>query len=120
VSLWLNLSDRVVDIAGERFDCAVRVGDLPVSSLVSVRLVDNRRLCVATPAYLKRAVTPQHPGGLARHAATATARPGGARDDSPARAWFAGASAPRTSAKKPTEVGSSQAPEWLTCSGIPS
>jgi len=31
-----------------------RVGDLPDSSLVSVRLADNRRLCVATPAYLKR------------------------------------------------------------------
>jgi hypothetical protein len=28
----LNLSDRVVDLAGEGFDCAVRVGDLPDSS----------------------------------------------------------------------------------------
>jgi len=37
----------VVDIAGEGFDCAVRVGDMPDSSLVSVRLADNRRLCVA-------------------------------------------------------------------------
>ena len=46
----LNLCDRVVDIVNEGFDCAVRVGDLPDSSLVSVRLADNRRLCVATPA----------------------------------------------------------------------
>ncbi|OYQ38904.1 LysR family transcriptional regulator [Rhodoferax sp. TH121] len=66
VTVSLNLSDRVVDIAGEGFDCAVRVGDMPDSSLVSVRMADNRRLCVATPAYLKRFGTPQTPADLAR------------------------------------------------------
>ena len=66
VTITLNLSDRVVDLAGEGFDCAVRVGDLPDSSLVSVRLADNRRLCVATPRYLERHGTPQHPGELAK------------------------------------------------------
>jgi DNA-binding transcriptional LysR family regulator len=68
VSLSLNLSDRVVDLVNEGFDCAVRVGDLPDSSLVSVRLADNRRLCVATPTYLQRAGTPRHPSELTRHA----------------------------------------------------
>ena len=68
VTISLNLSDRVVDLAGEGFDCAVRVGDLPDSSLVSVRLADNRRKCVATPAYLARHGTPVHPNELARHA----------------------------------------------------
>jgi DNA-binding transcriptional LysR family regulator len=67
VSLSLNLSDRVVDIVNEGFDCAVRVGDLPDSSLVSVRLADNRRLCVATPAYLLRAGSPASPADLVRH-----------------------------------------------------
>ena len=67
VSLSLNLSDRVVDIVNEGFDCAVRVGDLPDSSLVSVRLADNRRLCVASPDYLKRAGTPRTPADLSRH-----------------------------------------------------
>jgi DNA-binding transcriptional LysR family regulator len=67
VSLSLNLSDRVVDIINEGFDCAVRVGDLVDSSLVSQRLADNRRLCVAAPAYLKRAGVPQHPSELIRH-----------------------------------------------------
>ena len=66
VSISLNLSDRVVDLAGEGFDCAVRVGDLPDSSLVSVRMADNRRLCVATPQYLVRHGVPQHPNDLAR------------------------------------------------------
>ncbi len=68
VSLSLNLSDRVVDIVNEGFDCAVRVGDLPDSSLVSVRLADNRRLCVAAPAYLQRAGAPARPTDLMRHA----------------------------------------------------
>ena len=66
VTLSLNLSDRVVDLAAEGVDCAVRVGDLTDSSLVSLRLADNRRLCVATPAYLARAGTPQQPSDLSR------------------------------------------------------
>ncbi len=67
VSLSLNLADRVVDIVNEGYDCAVRVGDLPDSSLVSLRLADNRRLCVATPGYLKGAGLPLTPADLARH-----------------------------------------------------
>jgi DNA-binding transcriptional LysR family regulator len=66
VTISLNLSDRVVDLAGEAYDCAVRVGDMPDSSLVSVRLADNRRLCVATPDYLRRHGTPQHPNDLVK------------------------------------------------------
>jgi DNA-binding transcriptional LysR family regulator len=67
VHLSLNLGDRVVDIVNEGFDCAVRVGDMPDSSLISIRLADNRRLCVAAPAYLQRAGVPQHPNELGRH-----------------------------------------------------
>jgi DNA-binding transcriptional LysR family regulator len=67
VTISLNLSDRVVDLAAEGYDCAVRVGDLPDSSLVSLRLADNRRLCVATPGYLERHGVPQHPNELVRH-----------------------------------------------------
>jgi hypothetical protein len=44
VTISLNLSDRVVDLTGEGYDCAVRVGDLPDSSLISVRLADKQRL----------------------------------------------------------------------------
>ncbi len=68
VTISLNLSDRVVDLAAEGYDCAVRVGDFPDSSLVGVRLADNRRLCVATPAFLKAHGTPRHPNDLARFA----------------------------------------------------
>ena len=66
VTISLNLSDRVIDLAGEGYDCAVRVGDLPDSSLISVRLADNRRLCVASPRYLQRHGRPQHPQELVR------------------------------------------------------
>ena len=68
MTISLNLSDRVVDLAAEGFDCAVRVGDLPDSSLVSVRMADNRRLCVATPQYLARHGTPRQPSDLLQHA----------------------------------------------------
>ena len=63
----LNLSDRVVELAAEGYDCAVRVGDLPDSSLVSIRLADNRRQTVAAPAYLARRGAPQHPRDLLQH-----------------------------------------------------
>lgn len=67
VTVSLNLSDRVVDLAAEGFDCAVRVGDLPDSSLVRVRLADNRRLCVAAPSYLAQRGTPKTPPDLLHH-----------------------------------------------------
>jgi DNA-binding transcriptional LysR family regulator len=67
VSVSMNLSDRVVDIVNEGFDCAVRVGDLPDSSLISVRMADNRRLCVAAPAYLARRGAPAIPADLMKH-----------------------------------------------------
>ena len=82
VTISLNLSDRLVDIAVEGFDCAVRVGDMPDSDLVSVRLADNRRLCVATPAFLARHGTPQRPGDLAHFACLALSS-----DASQTRGW---------------------------------
>jgi len=66
VSLSLNLSDRVLDLATEGYDCAVRLGDLPDSALVSVRLADNHRLCVAAPSFVQRHGQPQHPADLQR------------------------------------------------------
>jgi len=82
VSFSLNLSDRVVDIVNEGYDCAVRVGEMPDSNLVSVRLADNRRLCVATSAYLARAGTPVTPADLSRHHCLTLSR-----DASQTRGW---------------------------------
>lgn len=67
VSVTLDLSDRLVDLVNEGFDCAVRLGDLSDSSLVSLKLGENRRVCVAAPAYLARHGAPQTLAALANH-----------------------------------------------------
>lgn len=67
VTVNLNLSDRLVDLINENIDCAVRIGELTDSSLVSVRLGEMRRMVVASPAYLVAHGVPQSPDDLARH-----------------------------------------------------
>jgi DNA-binding transcriptional LysR family regulator len=67
VTVTLDLSDRLVDLVNEGFDCAVRLGELPDSSLVSLRLGENRRVCVAAPLYLAKRGTPQTLADLAQH-----------------------------------------------------
>ncbi|GHD75647.1 LysR family transcriptional regulator [Vogesella fluminis] len=63
----LDLSDRLVDLARDRIDCAIRISDLADSSLVAVRLAENRRVVVASPAYLARHGIPHTLEDLAGH-----------------------------------------------------
>lgn len=67
VTVSLDLSDRLVDLVNEGIDCAVRVGELTDSSLVSIRLAENRRVVVASPGYLARHGAPRTLADLARH-----------------------------------------------------
>lgn len=67
VRVNLNLSDRIVDLINENIDCAIRIGELTDSSLVSVRLGEMRRMVVASPAYLVEHGVPRTPADLARH-----------------------------------------------------
>jgi DNA-binding transcriptional LysR family regulator len=67
VSLSLDLTDRMVDLVNEGFDCAVRLGELPDSSLVSLKLGENRRVCVASPEYLAKRGAPTALGALGNH-----------------------------------------------------
>ncbi|SPB16562.1 LysR family transcriptional regulator [Caballeronia novacaledonica] len=67
VSVTLDLTDRMVDLVNEGFDCAVRLGELPDSSLVSLKLGENRRVCVASPDYLARRGKPADLAALAHH-----------------------------------------------------
>src|ERR1700676_3794839 len=53
VSITLDLTDRMVDLVNEGFDCAVRLGELPDSSLVSLKLGENRRGWGALPEDLR-------------------------------------------------------------------
>jgi len=67
VSISLMLSDRIADIVNEGVDLAIRIGSLEDSNLVAVKLADNSRAVVASPAYLARHGTPTHPDELAGH-----------------------------------------------------
>lgn len=71
VTVSLDLSDRLVDLINEGIDCAIRIGELSDSSLVSVRLGEMRRVVVASPAYLVAHGVPRSPADLARHNAFA-------------------------------------------------
>ena len=79
VTINLNLSDRVVDVVGEGIDVAIRIASLSDSSLVAVKLADNRRVLVGSPAYLKRNGTPKTLADLAKHNCLAISSEGSQR-----------------------------------------
>ncbi len=55
LSLNLDLSDRFVDIVSGGFDLAIRIGELPDSTLVARKLAPVRRILCASPKYLQKA-----------------------------------------------------------------
>lgn len=67
VSLDVTLADRLVDLVEEGYDLAVRVGQLPDSSLISRTLATTRLVLCASPQYLAFAGIPNHPDELAQH-----------------------------------------------------
>ncbi|WP_444544232.1 LysR family transcriptional regulator [Paludibacterium paludis] len=67
IRVTLDLSDRLVDLVREQVDCAIRISDLADSGLVAVRLAENRRVVVASPAYLARAGIPRSLDDLSGH-----------------------------------------------------
>jgi DNA-binding transcriptional LysR family regulator len=67
VSIDLHLSDALVDVIGDGFDIALRIGELADSSLLARRLAPVPGMIVAAPAYLDRRGRPAHPAQLAEH-----------------------------------------------------
>jgi DNA-binding transcriptional LysR family regulator len=67
VSSELRLEDRMVSLVEDGVDLAVRIGQLPDSSLVARQVGAMRRIVVASPAYLKAHGEPKTPGALALH-----------------------------------------------------
>lgn len=59
--------DRVVNVVEEGIDVAVRIGELPDSSLQATRVGRVRRVLVAAPAYLAAHGVPRRPEDLAEH-----------------------------------------------------
>ncbi|HZZ13091.1 MAG TPA: LysR family transcriptional regulator [Paraburkholderia sp.] len=64
----MELSDRTVDVVGEGFDMAIRIGSLADSTLIAQKLVDVRMVACCSPGYLRRRGTPKVPADLERHA----------------------------------------------------
>lgn len=70
ISLELDLSPRRVDLLGEGYDLAVRMGALPDdATLVATRLIDFTHGLYAAPDYLAERGEPQHPDDLHGHTA---------------------------------------------------
>ncbi|MCU7370313.1 LysR family transcriptional regulator [Tahibacter amnicola] len=67
IQVELNISNRNVDLVAEGFDMAIRLGQLPDSSLIGRRLEDLPMCLVAAPDYLARMGVPQNLAELHRY-----------------------------------------------------
>lgn len=67
ININLVLTDRVVHLMDEHADVAVRIGELPDSTLVATRVGSVRRVVCGSPAYLKAHGAPATPQDLAAH-----------------------------------------------------
>lgn len=68
IQLELDLSPRRVDLVGENFDIAIRMGDLPEDSSLHARRVALEKMGLyAAPSYIAKRGMPQHPDELAGH-----------------------------------------------------
>ncbi|GLO09326.1 LysR family transcriptional regulator [Pseudomonas putida] len=67
VDVEVDLSDRAVDLIGEGYDLALRIGALEDSSLIARRIASVERVYCASPAYLQARGVPLKPEDLAGH-----------------------------------------------------
>lgn len=68
VRIDLLSESRMIDIVAEGFDAGIRLAESVPQDMIAVPLTrDLRMLVVATPEYLKRHGTPQHPRDLLKH-----------------------------------------------------
>lgn len=76
VGFDLRLSDQIQDLYSGDLDLAIRMGELADSRLLARRVADNRRILVASPAYIKAHGSPQNPEALKNHNCLVFAYPG--------------------------------------------
>jgi DNA-binding transcriptional LysR family regulator len=68
IQLDLDLSARLVDVIGERFDLVVRMGTLENDSTLVARKIDVQHMGLyASPIYLSLHPAPKHPDDLQQH-----------------------------------------------------
>ena len=69
IQLDIDLSSRRVDLIGERFDLAIRMGELDNDATLVARRIDEQRFALyASPIYLALHPAPEHPDDLGHHA----------------------------------------------------
>jgi DNA-binding transcriptional LysR family regulator len=67
VTVELGLNDRLVDLADEGWDLAIRIGSLSSSSLIARRIAPSRTVVCAAPSYLAARGQPRTISELAEH-----------------------------------------------------
>ena len=67
VNVRLVFADHVIDLIENRVDAAIRIGRLPDSGLVALRIGEIHWLTYASPAYLERRGIPERPADLENH-----------------------------------------------------
>lgn len=67
IAVSLMLTDRLTHFPDDQIDAAVRVGTLPDSGLIAIRLGEVRRVMCASPDYLASNGIPTTPDDLVRH-----------------------------------------------------
>lgn len=65
---WLELTNFPLNLSDHGFDIGIRVGEPPESRLVARRILANRRVLCASPAYIAQAPPLQVPTDLQQHA----------------------------------------------------
>lgn len=71
------ITDRVVDLAAENVDLAIRIGELTDSTLIARKLGTIRWITVASPDYLAKHGVPHTPHDLSEHACLRFVLPSG-------------------------------------------
>jgi len=67
IELVLGVTDRAVDLVAEGVDCALRIGELPDSSLVAIRVGMATMVTCAAPSYLRKCGEPRTLQALGVH-----------------------------------------------------
>jgi DNA-binding transcriptional LysR family regulator len=67
IDVRLTLADRVVNLQEDHVDLAVRIGELPDSSLVAMRVGSIGRVVCGSPSYFAERGTPKRPNELSKH-----------------------------------------------------
>jgi DNA-binding transcriptional LysR family regulator len=67
IDIRVVLADRVVNLQEDDVDLAIRIGELPDSSLIATRVGSIRHVICGSPAYFAERGTPKSPGELTGH-----------------------------------------------------